>query len=191
VWVRRVFRYGMALLVASCAPTVALPAQLPDVVLSGPDGRSMALAPVVAGARATLFVFYSAGCHCLKLHEDRLRELFAAYRAKGVESFLVDSERDASAERDAAEARGRGYPFPIWIDTHARLARALGAEYATYSVVVDGHGRVAYAGGIDTDEMHLHLDATPWVANALDDVLAGRAVRSPHGKTLGCALELW
>jgi peroxiredoxin len=164
---------------------------LPDASLSGPDGRSLSTASLAGNARAVVLVFYSAGCHCLKLHEDRLRDLYATYHPRGVEFLMVDSERGASPEQDDAEARRRGYPFPIWVDGQARLARALGAEYASYSVVVDGRGLVAYSGGIDTDEMHLHADATPYLASALDDVLAGRPVRIPRGKALGCALELY
>ena len=34
------------------------------------------------------------------------------------------------------EARRRGYPFPILVDRGALLADAVGADYATYSVVV-------------------------------------------------------
>jgi hypothetical protein len=39
--------------------------------------------------------------------------------------------------------------------------------------------------------MHLHDDAQQFVRSALDDLLAGRSVRVPEGKTLGCALERW
>ena len=48
-------------------------------------------------------------------------------------------------------------------DPGATLAKELGAQYATYSVVLDADGRVRYHGGIDSDKNHLHDDATPYL----------------------------
>jgi hypothetical protein len=101
---------------------------------------------------------------------------------------MVDSEVGGSPDADAAEAKRRGYPFSILTDRGAKLADALGAEYATYTVVFDSSGRVRYRGGIDSDKQRLHDDATFFLRDALDDLLAGRAVRTSEGKTLGCVL---
>lgn len=182
-------RLAALLACVSCARAPSGPPRVPDVTLASTDGSDRALGPAMAKGPATVIVFFSANCHCLKLHDDRLRDLYTVYHPRGVELLMVDSEPGASIERDRAQARSRQYPFPILLDPDAKLARALGAEYATYTVVADASGRVAYAGGIDTDEMHLHADATPYVANALDDLLAGRPPRVSHGKALGCALE--
>ena len=85
----------------------------------------------------------------------------------------------------------RGYPFPILGDRGARLADALGAEYASYAVVFDSRGHVRYRGGIDTDRSHLHDGATPYLQDALEDLLAAHEPRFPEGKTLGCSLQKW
>jgi hypothetical protein len=138
-----------------------------------------------------VIVFFSPDCRCLDVHEPRLRALFDAYHPRGVQFLMVDSEARGSLERDAFEAQRRGYPFPILGDRGARLAEALGAEYATYSVVVDGSGRVRYRGGIDTDKTHLHDDATPYLKDALDDLLADHEPRVAAGKALGCSLQKW
>jgi hypothetical protein len=127
----------------------------------------------------------------LDVHEPRLRALFDAYHPRGVQFFMVDSEVRGSLERDTTEARRRGYPFPILGDRGAKLANALGAEYATYAVVFDDHARVRYRGGIDTDKSQVHDDATPYLKNALDDLLADREPRVTEGETLGCALQKW
>jgi len=163
----------------SCAARA--PAIAPDAVDAAP----------AAGARLTVLVFFSRHCHCLDAHEPRLRALALAYAPRGVAFSMIDSETGGTAERDAAEAKARGYPFPIVVDPGARLAARLGARYATYSVVLDAGGRVRYRGGIDTDKTHLRDDATPYLANALDDLLAGRAPRVAEGKALGCALQTW
>jgi hypothetical protein len=106
-------------------------------------------------------------------------------------SFVaVDSEVGASVERDRNEATRRAYPYPILIDDHGTVARAYGADYATYSVLVDAGGHILYSGGIDSDKSHLRDDATPFLRDAIDDVLAGGPMRRTEAKALGCSLEL-
>jgi AhpC/TSA family protein len=168
----------LALAAASCAP-------------SGP--RVTAIDPATLPSRATwtVLVFFSPSCHCFMAHEARLRALYDAYGPRGVQFLVVDSEARGSPERDEAEARRRGYPFPIVQDRGAALADRLDAQYATYSVVLDEQGRIRYHGGIDSDHDRLHDDATFYLRDALDDLLAGRAPRLAESKTLGCALQRW
>jgi hypothetical protein len=176
---------------SACGARPPAASQLPSSTLSARDGSSVDVRQLVATAPLTVLVFFSPGCHCLDLHEARIRELYAQYHPRGVQFVMVDSEVRASAESDLAEATRRSYPFPILIDRGARLADALGAEYATYSVVIDAQGRVRYRGGFDSDKMHLLESATPYVRDALDDLLAGRSPRVAEAKALGCALEKW
>jgi hypothetical protein len=152
-------------------------------------GVDPALVP--SHAPLTVLVFYSPDCHCLEAHDARLVALAERYAPRGVSFLLVDSEVGADETRDAAEARRRGYPFPIVVDRGAKLAAEAHALYATYSVVIDSSGRILYQGGIDSDKQHLHEDATPYLADALDDALSRRPLRRAEAKTLGCALRTW
>jgi peroxiredoxin len=175
-----------AVALAACAP--AVPARAPSLSLAGTDDASHA----VWDARGpTVLVFYAGHCPSMRAHDARLAALAQEYRPRGVRFFLVDSEVHASVGRDAAQARERGYAFPVLIDHGARLARALGAEYATYTVVLDAHGRVLYHGGIDSDRAHLTAHPTEYLREALEDVTARKPVRRPEADVLGCALETW
>jgi hypothetical protein len=182
---------ALALASASCAPRPALASVVPAVPLAGELGPPLDARALAGDAAFTVFVFFSPDCHCLDQHDARLRQLDATFRPRGVRFFMVDSEVRASVERDAEEARRRGYPFPILVDRGARLADAVGAQYATYSVVVDRSGRLRYRGGIDSDKNHLRPDAVPYLADALDDLLLGREPRLADAKSLGCALQKW
>jgi hypothetical protein len=156
-----------------------------------PRVASLDLASLPSRGTLTVLVFFSPGCHCLAVHDARLTDLYARYHPRGVELLMIDSENGGSPERDAAEAQRRGYPFPIVRDEGARLADALGARYATYTVVLDGQGRIRYHGGIDSDKSHLHADARPYLQDALEDLLSGRPPRVAEGEALGCALQTW
>jgi hypothetical protein len=177
-----------AALLAGCA-TASLPAHaIPSAPLVGVDGSSLDARSWTARAPLTVFVFFSTHCHCLDVHDGRLRALEGAYRPRGVQFVMVDSEVDGSPALDAEQAKRRGYRFPIVRDRGAKLADAVGAEYATYTVVADVEGRIRYRGGIDSDKIHLHEDASRYLQDALDDLLAARPPRLSEGKTLGCAL---
>jgi hypothetical protein len=156
--------------------------------LLGTDGASHTLAPDGA-QRLTVVFFFSNHCPCQSAHDTRLRALHATYHPRGVDFVAVDSEHGATIERDRGEAETRGYPFPILLDPGGALAQTVGAEYATEALVLDRSGTVRYHGGIDSDRTHLQDDASPYLRDALDDLLAGRPPRRAESKALGCALQ--
>lgn len=173
---------------ASRPPVERIP--LEPFALRGSDGRTHELSRVVADNALTVFVFYSESCPCVSAHEPRLKQIFEDYRDRGVQLFLVNSERGARADRDAKEARQRAYPFVLLTDPEARLARSLGAELATHTIVVDAQGLVRYSGGIDSDMVRLSPDATPHLRSALDELLAGRTPQTSN-RPRGCTLQLY
>lgn len=172
----------------SSRPAVSL---VPPATLLGTDGRLHDLAADVSNAKFTVFMFFSAHCHCLAVHDPRIVALEGAYSSQGIQFFAVDSEVAASLEGDRAEGRARAYPFPILLDRGATVADEMGARYATYTVVFDRSGRVGYFGGIDSDRVHLTSGARLFLRDALDDLLADRTPRQAHGEALGCALQKW
>jgi len=182
---RRWTAAATVVLAAACAPP--LPAAVPSLSLEGTDG----VAHAFHGPRATVLVFFSEDCPCMRAHDERLIALAGDYAGRGVSFFAVDSEVDASLATDRARAVSRGYPFPILVDQGAHAAHAVGAEYATYTVVLDAAGTVVYRGGFDSDHTHLSSTATTYVRDALDDIVQGRAVHRPRTDALGCALRTW
>lgn len=161
-------------------------------MLTAPDGSARALRDVARAAPLTVAVFIAADCPCLDVHLERIRALATSYGARGVQFVAIDSEVGGTPG-----ARGRGrQDAPSAVScarrrARAELADAVGAEFATYTVVVDCEARGAHRGGIDSDKRKLHGDATPYVADALEDALAGRPVRRSEGRALGCSLRKW
>ena len=82
-------------------------------------------------------------------------------------------------------------PTALLIDASGDVGLAYGAKTANHMFVVNGSGVLIYAGGIDDgDSMDAKkvLHAHNYVRAALDDVLAGRAVKVPTTVPSGCAL---
>ena len=162
-----------------------------QVSLVGADGHRFDTAELVGGADWNVLVFTSRECPCVSAHDGRLRELAATFAPRGVKFVAIDSEVGGTPEIEAAEARKREYPFPIVVDTGAALANRLGAEYATYTVIMNRAGKVLYRGGIDSDKAKLHDDATLFLSDALTDLTTGKPLRRPEGTALGCMLRKW
>ncbi len=184
---------ALAPVAAACRATLSPPAspRLQDISLLADDGRHLRTGDFLALADWTVLVFFSRECPCFAAHDSRLRELADTFAPRGVSFVAVDSEVGETPDIARAEATKRQYPFPIVVDPGALLANQLGAEYATYTVILDRAGRVLYQGGIDSDKQRLHADATLYVRDALTDLLAGRAPHLAEGKALGCVLRRW
>ena len=182
---------GFAVVVASgeiaCAPARS-PTFSRDVTLRTTDGGSLPLSVALHAHPLTVVTFFSAHCPCQRAHDARLRQLMETYGPRDVGFLVVDSERTSTLARDAEEARLRSYP--IVKDDDGKLALSLDAEYATYSVILNTRGDIVYRGGFDSDKSHLRPSPTHYLADALDDALAGRPVQRPEAKTLGCTLEI-
>ncbi|MBI2395271.1 MAG: redoxin family protein [Deltaproteobacteria bacterium] len=175
-------------LLGACAHAPTSPR---DVTLVERDGASRALPEIAARAPLTVLVFVAADCPCLHAHLPRLRELAKTYGPRGVQFVGVDSEVFANPERARQTERDLDLPFPVVVDHGARLANALGAEYATFTAVLDRSVNVHYRGGIDSDKRRMHDGATPYLREVLDDLLAGKPTRRKEGKALGCVLRKW
>jgi hypothetical protein len=181
--------FATALGAAACAP--AAPARAPSIVLPGNDGARHDLRAIAKDARFTVVSFFSSTCGCQRAHDARLRELAHRYGARGVAFVAIDAEATATLAGDAAEARARGYPYPLLTDASGKSADALGASYSTYTVVLDPKLSVRYRGGIDSDMHDLHDDAQFYLADALDALLAGREPARAKTEALGCSLRRW
>jgi len=183
-----------ALLALAACKGPAAPAatrQLPPAaaVAQDPAGGAVDLRAAASRAPFTVVELFSAHCPCQRAHDERLRALHAEFAPRGVQFLAVDAEVGASAERARAERAARGYPFPLLFDPSGQTIDALGADYATYTVVLDHEGRVLYGGGIDSDKQHLTASPRTYLRDALTDLTDGRPPRTPSGKTLGCSLE--
>lgn len=164
-------------------------AEIFDRPFPGTDGAESSLRERMGDARFLVVTFFSADCPCQALHDGRLRELHERYGPRGVAVVSVNSEVRSSRDADAKEAERRAYPFPMLTDPEGVLAKAFGARFATYTVVLDREGKVRYRGGLDSDRTRLTDEAKHWVRMALDRLLAGEDPQPAQTKAFGCFLR--
>ncbi len=167
----------------------------PGFRLAGTDGKTHAL-ETVRGEKATIVVFACNHCPYVIMNEDRLIAAFNDYAGKGVGMAAINSNDavkypDDSFEAMKARAAEKAFPYPYLRDETQEVARAYGATHTPHLFVFDKDLALAYTGSVDDDNNYktrktaerLHL------RDALDDLVAGRAVRLPETHAIGCTIK--
>ncbi len=197
-WPRRAVRRAAALVVGLCiagaavaADTEAVPAG-DTLVLPAADVIQDFDAMLGREGRAVCFAFLHPGCPLAQEYGPVLQDVARRFAGAGIRFVGVVCECDDPAEI-AAYRREFGIAFPIHLDTDFALAEALDATTTPEVVLVDRDRQIRYAGRID-DRYKIRGvmtpgDAEPELANAIQDLLAGREIREPRTKAAGCPLD--
>lgn len=143
-------------------------------------------------SRATVLLFLASDCPISNRYSPVFQELHREYAQKGVRFYAVFSGAAATADVVRKHLADFSLPMPGLLDVKAELARETGAVVTPEAVVLAPNGAVLYRGRIDNryvDWGKTRPEATEHdLADALDAVLAGRAVLHPVTKALGCAI---
>ena len=161
----------------------------PDFTLTNAvTGTSTALGSLKTDKQATVIVFVGVQCPVSNAYNDRYIALANEYSAKGIEFVAINSNQNESIEKVANHARQNKFNFPVLKDGDSAVADAYGANHTPEAFVIDSHGNVVYHGRID-DSQDPSMVSSHDLANALDDVLAGKPVSKPETKAFGCSIK--
>lgn len=158
------------------------------------DGRVVALRDL-AGGKATLVIFMCAHCPYVKHIAPALAALAREYQQRGV-TVVGISSNDAVAYPDdapealAADARARGYTFPVLYDESQAVAKAYRAACTPDFFLFDGARRLVYRGQFDASRPRNDLPVTGAdLRAALDAVLVGTSIPEPQYPSIGCNIK--
>ena len=141
-------------------------------------------------AKAIVVVFTCNHCPVAKAYEDRLLALHAKYRDKGVVLVAISVsllETDGLPEMKK-RATAKKYGFSYLRDSTQKIGHAYGATSTPQVFLLDGARKVAYMGKID-DSLHAEKVTEPFLADAIDAVLAGKEPEVTETKPTGCPIE--
>src|SRR5262249_40350218 len=136
-------------------------------------------------------LFLGTECPINNLFLPRLAELHKEFAPKGVQFLAVNANRQDAAARVAEHARKHSLPFPVLKDEGNRLADRLGARRTPEAFVLDGERILRYQGRIDDQYGIDYQRQRPTrrdLAEALTEVLAGKAVTQPTTPVAGCLI---
>ena len=164
---------------------------VPDLSLNFLDGAAGKLSDYYGNA-ALVIAIASPDCPVAKKYAPRLAEIEKTYREKRVAFLLLSCSGDpAEAVREAMQRSGMS--MPVVLDEKGSVARALHAKETTDVFVLGPSRKLLYRGAIDDQYGVGYEHDAPrqnFLTDALDAVLANRAVGMPATLAPGCELAL-
>jgi peroxiredoxin len=178
--------------------TAELGKPAPDFALHDLDGNTIRLAD--SRGKVTVLEWFNPKCPFVNLSHTKgsLKGTAARHQAEGVAWLAIDSSAPGKEGYEAGDIRDAakrfGITHPILRDESGAVGHMYGATNTPNLFVVDKQGTLVYAGAIDNSpdaegESPSGGSLVNYVDAALDDLAAGRPVRTPRTKPYGCGVK--
>ena len=190
---------------AGAAPKSVTPLELgvpaPDFALPGVDGKTYRLSDFAA-AKLLVVVFTCNHCPTAQAYEDRLIQLHADFKDRGV-ALVAISPNDPLAVRldelgytDLSDsfaemkirAKDRAFAFPYLYDGQTQATSlAFGVLATPHVFIFDAARKLRYQGRIDDSDVSVVKSHD--TRNAIEALLAGRPVPVATTRVFGCSTK--
>jgi glutathione peroxidase-family protein len=166
---------------------------LGDIKMADISGKDISLNDA-KGKNGLLVIFSCNTCPWVIAWEDRYVELAETYKDKGVGIVAINSnekqfETVDSMEEMQAHAKEQGYNFYYTMDNGSKLASEFGATRTPHIYLFDKKDKLVYRGAIDDNARKPDKVENTYLADAIDNMLAGSAIDPAATKALGCAIK--
>ena len=167
-----------------------------DFKLENIDGKHVSLADY-KDAKGFIVVFTCNGCPYAKAYQERIVELDKKYKKKGYPVIAInpnntDVKPDDDLKGMAKRAKEKGYTFPYLKDANYEVYKEYGATRTPHIYVLTKQGSdlvVSYIGAIDDNYQDAAAVKEPYLANAVDALLAGNDPNPKMTKAIGCTIK--
>jgi peroxiredoxin len=170
----------------------------PDFELRDLDGQSHRLSQL--RGKTVVLEWFNPQCPFVNAAHNKgsLHGLAEKYTAKGVAWLAINSAAQGrqgfGVEANADGKRRFGLTHPILLDESGAVGHAYHATNTPHMFVIDDKGVLVYRGAIDNSpdgegESPQGGTLVNYVAVALDDLAAGRAVKTPQTEAYGCSVK--
>lgn len=196
----RSFFVMISLLFLSTSASAAVVAgdKAPDFTLTDADGVGHALSDFQG--KFVVLEWINHDCPFVKKHYNsgNMQALQEAYAAKDVVWLSIASSGPGLQGHYEGEdwkeltAEKKAQPSAVLLDPQGTVGRLYGAQTTPHMFVVNPEGVVIYSGAIDsTPTPHAEdiADSENYVAQALDQAMAGEKVSTPSTKAYGCPVK--
>jgi peroxiredoxin len=173
----------------------------PDFRLPGVDGKDYSLADF-AKAKLLAIIFTCNHCPTAQAYEDRIIQMHADYKDKGVALVAISpndplavrldelgyTEYSDSLEEMKKRAKDRSFQFPYLYDGETQKTSLAYGVLATPQVYLfDQQRKLRYVGRIDDSDVKTVTSHD--ARNALDALLAGKMVPVEKTRVFGCSTK--
>ncbi len=170
----------------------------PDFTLTDLDGKTVKLGELKG--KTVVLEWFNPECPFVKASHGvgSLVDTAKRHTAKNVVWLAINSsaagKQGSGADKNRAAAKTFGMEHPILLDETGKVGHSYGATNTPHLFVVDKTGALVYAGAIDNSPDGEKKSPTGgklinYVDAALEDVAAGRPVKTPSTKAYGCSVK--
>lgn len=187
-----VFAGGAALAAAKVG------AEAPDFKAVDSNGKSHQLSALKG--KTVVLEWTNDGCPFVQKHygSGNMQSLQKAAAADGVVWLTVISSAPgkqghvSGAGANALTKKYKAAPAAVLLDEKGEVGQMYAAQTTPHMYIVDGKGKLAYAGGIDDTPSADPADIAKsknYVGVALAEIKAGKPVSEPVTKPYGCSIK--
>lgn len=182
-----------AFLLSAALAAAAWGAALPQFTLSDSAGGLHASAEFTS-AKAVVLFFITTDCPISNGYAPEMNRIAQTYASRGVRFYGVMADLTTPLAEVSKHAKEYGFTFPVLLDPKQTLIRFTGASVTPQAAVIQPAGTLAYLGRIDNRVEGFGEQRPRATENdlrdALDQVLAGKAVLRPSTKAVGCSIVI-
>jgi peroxiredoxin len=177
--------------VLGCA-AAAFAAQKPQFALRD-TGGVVHSAEEWNGKKAIVVFFTTTDCPLSNNEVPEMNRTRRDYESRGVAFYAVQADLTIADSDVVQHTKEYEFSFPVLFDPHQILAKMTGASTIPSAAVLTPDGTLLYLGRIDNRVEDFNIrrqEPTKFeLREALDAVLAGKAVAHPRTKAFGCAIS--
>ncbi len=154
--------------------------------LPATDGKTYSFNEL-KGKNGAVVIFLSAQCPVVKAYIERINQVAADYKSRGINFIGVNSNATESLEwvtSDTAE----NFTFPMLIDKGNVLADKLGATVTPETYYFNSDNVLLYHGAIDNDKSGKNIKAT-YLRTDFDSALSGKPIERTKALAFGCSIK--
>jgi peroxiredoxin len=190
--------FMIMMLLSGVANAAELGAAAPDFSLKDLDGKTVKLSELKG--KVVVLEWFNPECPFVKASHTKGSLVGTAKKeaAKGVVWLAVNSaapgKQGYGPEKSKAGLKTFGLDHAVLLDETGQVGKSYGATNTPHMFVIDKTGKLVYRGAIDNSPDG--EGGSPqggklinYVDQAIEDVLAGKPVRTPDTKAYGCSVK--
>lgn len=167
-----------------------------DFKLKNIDGKIVSLNDY-PDAKGFAIIFTCNHCPYAIAYQDRIIGLDKKYKSLGYPVIAINPNDPQLSPEDSFEkmivrANEKGFSFPYLFDETQEVYRKYGASRTPHVFLLQKKGKdlvVEYIGAIDDNYQDEAMVTTPYLANAIDALLAGKKPEPSITKAIGCSIK--
>jgi peroxiredoxin len=165
-------------------------APAPAFSLTDQSGQKVSLADY--SGRIIVLEWINPDCPFVQRHAQArtMANLANKFGEQGVVWLGINSTHYMKNDANQKWIEASSLPYVVLDDHAGEVGRAYGAKTTPHMYIIDKSGVLAYQGAIDDDQAGTKgAAAVNYVATALSELIAGKAVSVPQTKPYGCSVK--